>query len=127
MGIFLRWLGAFALLSATFNPSQWNFIRWAEANYATQMPLTLLLGLLLGRGIYGLYRGHIAIHRRVWGDFGGRNRWRADLGADGLWGSDTGQHQPESVAGHFCAVGGVGNWPVMEYPAPTPVWAGIGR
>ena len=45
MGIFLRWLGAFALLSATFNPSQWNFIRWAEANYATQMPLTLLLGV----------------------------------------------------------------------------------
>lgn len=56
MGIFLRWLGAFALLSATFNPTQWNFVRWAEANYATQMPLTLLFGLLLGVG-YLIYIG----------------------------------------------------------------------
>ena len=56
MGIFLRWLGAFVLLSATFNPTKWNFVRWAEANYATQMPLTLLLGLLLGVA-YMIYVG----------------------------------------------------------------------
>ncbi len=56
MGIFLRWLGAFGLLAATFNPTEWNFIRWAEANYTTQMPLTLLLGLLLGVG-YMIYIG----------------------------------------------------------------------
>jgi hypothetical protein len=56
MGIFLRWFGAFVLLSATFNPTQWNFIRWAEANWSTQMPLTLLLGLLLGVG-YMVYVG----------------------------------------------------------------------
>ena len=56
MGIFLLWLGAFALLSATFNPTQWNFTPWAEANYATEMPLSLLLGLLLGVG-YMIYIG----------------------------------------------------------------------
>ena len=56
MGIFLRWLGAFVLLAVTFNPTRWNFVRWAEANYATQMPLTLLLGLLLGVG-YLIYIG----------------------------------------------------------------------
>ena len=56
MGIFLRWLGAFVLLSATYNPTQWNFTRWAEANWSTQMPLTLLLGLLLGVG-YMVYIG----------------------------------------------------------------------
>lgn len=56
MGIFLRWLGAFVLLAATFNPTQWNFVRWSQANYATQMPLTLLLGLLLGVG-YLIYIG----------------------------------------------------------------------
>ena len=66
MGIFLRWLGAFALLSATFNPSQWNFIRWAEANYATQMPLTLLLMLLLGVG----YMVYIGATLRSIGGFG---------------------------------------------------------
>lgn len=47
MGVIIRWLGAFGLLSATFNPTQWNFYRWAEANYTTQLPLTVLLGLLL--------------------------------------------------------------------------------
>ena len=56
MGIFLRWLGAFVLLSVTFNPTQWNFVRWAGANYATQLPLTLLIGLLLGVG-YLIYIG----------------------------------------------------------------------
>lgn len=54
MGIFLRWLGAFVLLSATFNPTDWNYIRWAEANFASQMPLAILLGLLLALG-YMIY------------------------------------------------------------------------
>lgn len=26
MGILLRWLGAFALLSATVNPTRWNYV-----------------------------------------------------------------------------------------------------
>lgn len=47
MGFLLRWLGAFALLSASYNPSQWNFFRWAEANFQNQLPLTVFLGLLL--------------------------------------------------------------------------------
>lgn len=56
MGIFIRILGAFVLLSATYNPTRWNFTRWAEANWGTQMPLTLLFGLLLGVG-YLIYIG----------------------------------------------------------------------
>lgn len=56
MGIFLRWLGAFALLTATFNPTQWNFVKWSQTAWATQMPLTVLLGLLLGVG-YIIYLG----------------------------------------------------------------------
>ncbi|MDZ4312605.1 MAG: DUF6524 family protein [Cypionkella sp.] len=56
MGIILRWFGAFVLLAATYNPTQWNFTRWAEANWQTQMPLTILLGLLLGVG-YMIYIG----------------------------------------------------------------------
>ena len=42
MGIFLRWLGAFSLLSITYNPTQYNFTRWVEANWSAQMPLALL-------------------------------------------------------------------------------------
>lgn len=47
MGIFLRWLGAFILLAATFNPTEWNYVKWAEANGNSQLPLTLFLGLIL--------------------------------------------------------------------------------
>ena len=47
MGIFLRWLGAFVLLAATFNPTEWNYVRWAAAHGNSQLPLTLFLGLLL--------------------------------------------------------------------------------
>jgi hypothetical protein len=47
MGIFLRFLGAFALLAATYNPTQWNYVRWVNLNWPDQMPLALFLGLVL--------------------------------------------------------------------------------
>ncbi|SEO63579.1 hypothetical protein SAMN04490248_10872 [Salinihabitans flavidus] len=47
MGFFLRWLFAFGLLSTTFNPTDWNYIRWSAVNYTEELPLTVLLGLLL--------------------------------------------------------------------------------
>ena len=47
MGILLRWLGAFVLLAATFNPTEWNYVKWSMANGNAQLPLTLFLGLLL--------------------------------------------------------------------------------
>jgi hypothetical protein len=50
MGIFWRWFGAFVLLAATFNPTPWNYVRWALAHYDDQLPLTVFLGLLLTIG-----------------------------------------------------------------------------
>jgi hypothetical protein len=47
MGILLRWLGAFALLAAIFNPTAWNYVTWARANWADQMPLIVFTGLIL--------------------------------------------------------------------------------
>jgi hypothetical protein len=47
MGLLLRWLIAFLLLAATYNPTDYNFVVWARANYAEELPLTVLLGLLL--------------------------------------------------------------------------------
>jgi hypothetical protein len=47
MGFLLRWLGAFILLAATFNPTEWNYVKWSIANGNSQLPLTLFLGLLL--------------------------------------------------------------------------------
>lgn len=47
-GIFLRWLFAFLLLAATFNPTPWNYVRWVEANQTSQnLSLTVFFGLLL--------------------------------------------------------------------------------
>lgn len=50
MGILLRFLGALGLLAATYNPTQWNYIRWVDANWPAQMPLAIFLGLLLAVG-----------------------------------------------------------------------------
>jgi Family of unknown function (DUF6524) len=47
MGIFLRWLGAFLLLAAIFNPTRWNYVTWARDAWADQMPLIVFSGLLL--------------------------------------------------------------------------------
>lgn len=47
MGLLLRWLIAFLLLAATYNPTEVNYVVWAQANYAEELPLTVLLGLLL--------------------------------------------------------------------------------
>lgn len=56
MGILLRWLGAFLLLSLTYNPTAWNYVTWVRATWPDQMPLAVFLGLLLGVGymIYGV-------------------------------------------------------------------------
>ena len=37
MGFLIRWLFAFVLLAATYNPTQWNFVRWAMANYTDML------------------------------------------------------------------------------------------
>lgn len=47
MGLLLRWLIAFLLLAATYNPTDYNFVVWARTNYTEELPLTVLLGLLL--------------------------------------------------------------------------------
>ncbi|GGL76643.1 DUF6524 family protein [Wenxinia marina] len=47
MGFVWRWLFAFALLAATYNPTELNFISWATRNYATETPLTVLFALVL--------------------------------------------------------------------------------
>lgn len=47
MPILTRWLGAFILLSATFNPTQWNFVHWTQTRLGSDMPMIVLAGLLL--------------------------------------------------------------------------------
>jgi len=47
MGFVVRWIAAFVLLAATYNPTEWNFVRWSMANVQEQLPLTILFGLVL--------------------------------------------------------------------------------
>lgn len=47
MGFLLRWLGAFALLAAIFNPTRWNYVTWAREAWGQQTPLIVFCGLVL--------------------------------------------------------------------------------
>ena len=50
MDILIRWLAAFLLLAATYNPTDVNYIRWALGNHEAQLSVVVLLGLLLSVG-----------------------------------------------------------------------------
>jgi len=47
MGFLLRWVFAFLMVAATYNPTEWNFIRWSIKNFNEQMPLVALFGIIL--------------------------------------------------------------------------------
>lgn len=47
MGFVLRWVFAFVLLAATYNPTSVNYVSWALAALDTQLPLVVLGGLIL--------------------------------------------------------------------------------
>lgn len=47
MGLFLRWVFAFALLALTYNPTRWNYVRWSAENYNSYLSITVLMGLIL--------------------------------------------------------------------------------
>lgn len=49
-GFLIRWALAFALLAATYNPTDWNYVSWTIANYDVETAMTVLIGLLLAAG-----------------------------------------------------------------------------
>ncbi|MCF2904426.1 DUF6524 family protein [Octadecabacter sp. CECT 8868] len=46
-GFALRWLFAFILLAATYNPTQWNYTSWVMENGSENLSIAVLCGLLL--------------------------------------------------------------------------------
>jgi len=54
MGFFVRWIFAFVLLVATYNPTEWNYVRWSMQNAETNLSVAVLLGLILFIG-YVIY------------------------------------------------------------------------
>ena len=47
MTFLMRWLAAFGLITATYNPTGWSFAHWARAGFSEQLPMVVLAGLLL--------------------------------------------------------------------------------
>ena len=54
MGFIIRWACAFVLLAATFNPTPYNYITWAQRYGHMNLSIAVLLGLLLFIG-YVIY------------------------------------------------------------------------
>ena len=46
-GFLFRWLAAVVLVFATYNPTQWNFVRWAMRDWETRLSMVVLAGLVL--------------------------------------------------------------------------------
>ncbi|GAA6174815.1 DUF6524 family protein [Sulfitobacter pacificus] len=47
MGFILRWLCAFLLLAATFNPTQYNYVSWVRSYGDDNLSIAVLAGLIL--------------------------------------------------------------------------------
>lgn len=47
MGFLARWVFAFGLLAATYNPTPYNFVRWSIDYGAANLSIAVLLGLVL--------------------------------------------------------------------------------
>lgn len=47
MGFILRWVFAFALLAATFNPTEYNYYRWVNSYGGQNLSIAVLSGLIL--------------------------------------------------------------------------------
>ena len=47
MGFLIRWLFAFVLLAATYNPTDYSFVRWAMTGQQESLSVTVLAGLVL--------------------------------------------------------------------------------
>lgn len=47
MGFLLRWICAFLLLAATFNPTEYNYVQWMRSYGGMNISIAVLVGLLL--------------------------------------------------------------------------------
>ena len=47
MGFLARWLFAFGLLAATYNPTDYNYVAWVQQYGAANLSIAVLCGLLL--------------------------------------------------------------------------------
>lgn len=58
-GFLFRWLVAFVVLAAAYNPTQYNYVVWVQENFEMQKPLAIGLGVMLGLVLLFLIGGTI--------------------------------------------------------------------
>lgn len=49
-GFLTRWIFALVLLTATYNPTPWNYVSWSTDNFRGETAITVLVGLLILAG-----------------------------------------------------------------------------
>ena len=47
MGFIVRWVCAFLLLAATFNPTEYNYVQWVRSYGGMNISIAVLTGLVL--------------------------------------------------------------------------------
>ena len=47
MGFLIRWICTFALLTLTFNPTEYNYVQWVRSYGSMNMSIAVLTGLVL--------------------------------------------------------------------------------
>ena len=47
MALLIRWIFAFVLVIVTYNPTPWNYTRWALDTYETRLSIVVLAGMVL--------------------------------------------------------------------------------
>lgn len=47
MGFLIRWICAFLLLAATFNPTEYNYVQWVRSYGGMNVSIAVLAGLVL--------------------------------------------------------------------------------
>jgi hypothetical protein len=47
MGFLIRWICAFVLLAATFNPTEFNYVQWVRSYGGMNVSIAVLTGLVL--------------------------------------------------------------------------------
>ncbi len=45
--LLIRWFAALVLVFLTYNPTNFNYVRWAIANFDSKMSIVILVGLVL--------------------------------------------------------------------------------
>lgn len=79
MGFLIRWVAAFVLLAATFNPTGMSYVHWARESWSENTSIIVLAGLVLavafivfalavlrGIGVFGVFLIVAVLAAFVW-------------------------------------------------------------